>query len=156
MAARYDWTALRDRYVMGDETLEQIADAPDTPAWQTLRHRSRAEGWPDQREQYRHTVSTKTRERASTQAAEVRARHVRIARAVQAKGIEALRDVDPAKLTPYQLIRFIQAGAEIERRAMNLDELAVNAHAVDWTALTIAQLKRIAAGEDPADVLSDD
>jgi hypothetical protein len=154
VARRYDWTGIRDRYVTGDEPLERIAEDPDMPAWNTLRKRSSAEGWVEQRDQYRHNVSTKTRERASTQAAEVRARHVRIARAVQAKGLEALRDLDPSKLTPYQLIRYIQAGADIERRAMNLDELNVNTNAVDWNALTVEQLKRIAAGEDPSDVLA--
>lgn len=150
----YDWRAIRDRYVMGTESLEDIANDPTMPAWRTLKTHSGKDNWPDQRAQYRHQISSKVRQEASTTEAEVAARHVRIAQAVIGKGLEALRNLEPSTLTPYQLLRYIQTGAEIERRAMSMDGQSGGAN-VPWESLTIDQLKRIAAGETPEVVLAE-
>jgi len=73
---RYDWDYYRDRYVMGDVTLADLATLPNAPALDTLKRRSARERWPAKREAYRHQTATKTQEAVGTTEAEVAARHV--------------------------------------------------------------------------------
>lgn len=146
----YNWEALRDRYVTGNEDLRTIAEEPTTPAKGTLFTRSAREDWPAQRKAYRQHVASKTRTTVASEAAEVAARHVRIAKGMQAKGLAALQLLEPERLTPYQAMRLLQLGADIERRALGMGDNPVDQ--VELSELTLDQLRRVAQGEDPRKV----
>jgi hypothetical protein len=118
---RYDWEYLRHKYVAGDATLEDLAAPGDAPALDTLKKRSARDGWADQRAAYRHQTSTRTRELASTSEAEVAARHVKVAKALQHKALERLQTLKPEELAPRDLLAFIKEAADIERKALGLD-----------------------------------
>jgi len=46
---------------------------------------------------------------------ETRTRHIKISRALQAKAIARLKDLDPNELSPEETRRFLEAGVRIER-----------------------------------------
>ena len=121
--ARYDWEYLRHKYVAGDATLDDLAAPNDAPALDTLKKRSARDGWAEQRAAYRHQTSTRTRELASTSEAEVAARHVKVARALQHKGLERLQSIKPEELSPRDVLAYIKEATDIERKALGLDTI---------------------------------
>jgi len=118
---RYDWPYYRDRYVAGGSTLADIATLPGGPGIDSLKRRSAKEDWPGQRAAYVHQTSTKALDMASTTEAEVAARHVRIARALQGKALERLRDLPVDALSAREVLSYLRGAAEIERAALGLD-----------------------------------
>lgn len=151
-AQRYNWEAIKTRYVTGTEDLRTIGNDPDTPAPATIMRRSAKEDWPGQRSAYRQQVASRTRSTVATEAAEVAARHVRIAKGMQAKALAALQRLDVDTLTPYQTMRLLQLGTDIERKALGLDPSS--ADPVELGELTLDELRRIAAGEEPSRVVA--
>lgn len=119
----YDWDYLRQRYVAGDVTLEDLSRLTGSPAIGTLKTHSMREDWPAQRRAYRDQLTTRTRELASTSEAEVAARHVKLAKALQHKGLERLQTLNPNELSPRDLLMFIKEAADIERKALGLDTI---------------------------------
>jgi len=117
----YDWRYYRDQYCTSTMSLADLSGLPGAPSLDGLKKRSRLEDWTGQREAYRHQLSTVARENASTTEAEVAARHVRIARAMQGKALERLRDLDVSKLTARDVVALLRDAADIERRALGLD-----------------------------------
>lgn len=116
--SKYDWKYYRDRYVAEDISLEQLSRLSNSPALSTLKNRSRHEDWPEQRQRYKDQVKTKTRELASTEDAEVAARHIKIAKSLQNKAIMALQTLDPNILKPTELLKFFSEAVRIERDAL--------------------------------------
>lgn len=121
--ARYDWDYYRHKYVTGDTTLEELAKQPNAPAIGTLKRRSTTEDWTEQRRHYRDQTATKAREHASVTEAEVAARHARIARAIQAKALQRLQDLDTSTLDARGVLAFLRTAADIERKALGLEKL---------------------------------
>jgi hypothetical protein len=121
--ARYDWEYLRHKYVAGDATLDDLAAPNDAPALDTLKKRSARDGWAEERAAYRHQTSTRTREFASVSEAEVAARHVKLAKALQHKGLERLATLKPEELSPRDLLAYIKEATDIERKALGLDTI---------------------------------
>ena len=119
--ARYDWDYYRQKYVAGDATLDDLSRLPNAPAIGTLKTHSTRDDWPAQRRAYRDQLTTRTRELASTSEAEVAARHVKLAKALQHKGLERLQTLKPDELSPRDLLLFIKEAADIERKALGLD-----------------------------------
>ncbi len=102
-------------------TLESISELPNAPALGTLRNRASADKWQAQAAARRETIVTKTREFTTTTEAEVSARHVKIAQALQAKALQALQSVDVSKLPPSEIRQFLAAATDIERKALGMD-----------------------------------
>jgi hypothetical protein len=119
--ARYDWDYYRQKYVAGDATLDDLSRLPGAPALGTLKTHSTRDDWPAQRRAYRDQLTTRTRELASTSEAEVAARHVKVAKALQHKALERLQTLNPSELAPRDLLAFIKEAADIERKALGLD-----------------------------------
>lgn len=143
---KYNWSALRDLYVMGDDevTLEWMASQKDSPAVGTLKDKSSKGDWPEQRRQYRDQVTTKARGRASTSEAELRVRHIKIAKALQAKALKRLQVLDINELSPSELRLYLKDATEIERKAAGIPDLTVmNEHEIDDAIRT--ELARLAA-----------
>ena len=77
-ANRHDWNEIRTRYIIGNESLREIAEK--VPCGKTtIMARSRKEGWPTLREEYRRDLDAKTVQKAAAEAATERARIARIA-----------------------------------------------------------------------------
>lgn len=117
----YDWDYYRHKYVVSDFTLEQLSQFPNAPAFDTIRRRSGRENWPEQRRAYQHNTATKAVEHASTTEAEVAARHARIARALQQKALERLRELPVQALGPKEVLSYLREATAIEREALGLD-----------------------------------
>ncbi len=132
-ARRVDWERVREEYVAGadDQTLEVLAHKYGT-SWNTARKRAAHEKWTEQRAQYRHMVATRTREKASTKEAEIRARQIERARLMSdlaharfaltfkrarenPAALMAEMDVDQARL-------LAKDAADIERRAAGIPD----------------------------------
>lgn len=79
------------------------------------------EKWEAQRVAYRDRTHTKTREITATTEAEVSARHIKIAQALQAKALKALQALDVSTLPPSEIRQYIATAAEIERKALGMD-----------------------------------
>lgn len=150
--ARYDWEYLRHKYVSGDATLEDLSAPKEAPALNTLKKRSARDNWAEQRAAYRHQTSTRTRELASTSEAEVAARHVKVARALQHKALERLQTLKPEELNPRDLLAFLKEATDIERKALGLDVQNVRhsgAVNVEGAAHELAErIARLARGTD--------
>ena len=77
-AYRYDWNEIRTRYIIGNESLREIAGKVHC-AKTNIMKRSRKEGWPTLRAEYRRDLDAKTVQKAAAEAATERARIARIA-----------------------------------------------------------------------------
>ena len=122
--ARYDWHLIREEYVEGtnDVTLESLAAKDNAPVLGTIKNRSSKEDWPALRRQYRDLVVTKSREKASTLEAEIRTRHIKLARAMQSKAERRLLELSPAELDATELRLYLKDAADIERRAAGIPD----------------------------------
>lgn len=121
IARTTDWEYLQHKYVTGEGTLEDLARLPNAPHVVTIKKRSTAEGWTAAREDYRNRTATKVREMATTSEAEVSARHVKIAQALQSKALQALQRIDVSKLPPAEVRQFLATATDIERKALGMD-----------------------------------
>lgn len=75
---RHDWNAIRTRYIIGNESLREIAEKiPCSNS--NIMTRSRKEGWPKLREEYRRDLDAKTVQKATDEAATERAKLAKIA-----------------------------------------------------------------------------
>jgi len=112
------WSEIKARYVRTQTTLAELAEEFDVPL-STRKKRSMKERWSQLRNQYRTRVELETLERAAEEDAEelleTRTRHIKISRALQAKAIARLKDLDPNELSPEETRRFLEAGVRIER-----------------------------------------
>jgi len=112
------WQEIRIKYIKGDLTLRELSNLYKIPL-STLKKRSMKEHWSALRNQYRTKVELETLERAAKEDAEelleTRTRHIKISRALQAKAIARLKDLDPNELSPEETRRFLEAGVRIER-----------------------------------------
>lgn len=123
MAKRYDWGAIRDEWVAGsDEITHRTLGDKYGVAVATIGRRASSENWTDQRSSYRHQVVIKTRDRASTKEAEVRVRHIGIAKLLMIPAIEKLKTLEPGDLSNIELLRFLNSATEIERKAAGIPE----------------------------------
>lgn len=108
-------------------SLRALADKWDM-ALSTLGNRSSREGWVQQREQYWHTVETKTREKTAEdqaeQIAETRQRYVHIGLTASQLIAKQLRAVsvtdDPGDIRT--LVNAAETAQRIEWKALNIDE----------------------------------
>lgn len=115
------WEQVREEYVAGpDELTLEVLSAHYGVSPDTMRHHASVEKWAEQRVQHRHTVAIKGREKASTSEAEIRVRHIGIAKLMQAKAIARLRTLDPEKMDLSEVRHYLRDATEIERRAAGI------------------------------------
>ena len=100
---------------------DTMAKLPGAPAAGTIRNRCAADKWQAQREALRERIVTKTREVTATTEADVAARHVKIAQALQAKALQALQRLDVATLPASEVRQFLATATDIERKALGMD-----------------------------------
>lgn len=179
---KFNWDTIRRAYVSGEMALADLAKEQtglDTdPSYKSLRNRSSAEGWEAQRRVFRDNLRTQvaatptaTQVMQQTEqlidAAEAIARHVQLAKSLQAsyatiqnkiKQVRLIEQMDFNGLDPLQLSLLLQrlaaiaaTGADIERKALGLSDpeqrvkldASVNTN-IDFSVMTDEELRRIA------------
>jgi len=126
--ARINWQKAREWYVTSEEqrSYQDVANEFHVSKRTVVSH-AVADGWIQQREQYRHMVAQKTREKTSTLEAAARAKHTKFADAIltlatkKLKGTADLDQVDLSSLSFRDLVYAIREACEIERKALGLD-----------------------------------
>jgi len=131
--ALYNWDYWRHEYVSGDDsvTLEALALRKNAPAFDTLKKRSTKESWTKQRENFRIQKGTIVRSdptaiQAAEQVnelvniAEMITQHTQIGKALQAKGIQWLKQVDPTTLPAREAIAVLKLGMDTQRLCAGL------------------------------------
>lgn len=148
---QYDWDAIRKEYYTGDDTvtLAALAARPGMPAETTLEHRSSAEGWTGLRAEFRREVEQETiRLQAKLTAqtrldavSKVRKRHADSGKALMLTASMELNELrkKPGTLKPVDVARFMAVGADLERKAHNMEEVTVNLNDIE----TPEDLKRL-------------
>lgn len=151
-AIRHDWNEIRTRYIIGNESLREIAEK--VPCGKTtIMARSRKEGWPTLRAEYRRDLDAKTVQKAAAEAATERARIARIAvggmGAISLKWKAILRkmestppeewgkDPEIAKLSPadYEKLAktyLLLTGEATERHELKQEQLAPETSEAIW------------------------
>lgn len=132
-APKYDWEEIRRKYVTGDDsvTLEALSKPQNAPSFDTLRRRSGREAWTKQRENFRLQKATiVATDPAAVQAAEQVSKLVDIAemttrlskfgRDLNATAQEWLKNCEPTKLRPSDVVAIAKLGVEIERLCAGL------------------------------------
>lgn len=150
---RYNWDTIRRAYVSGEMALADLAKEQtglDTdPSYKSLRNRSSAEGWEAQRRAFRDNLRTQVATTPTAaqvvqqteqliDAAEAIARHVQLAKSLQAsyatiqnkiKQARLIEQMDFNGLDPLQMSLLLQrlaaiaaTGADIERKALGLSD----------------------------------
>ena len=89
-----DWQAIKTEYITTDTSYRKLAEKYGV-GYQAICHRSKEEGWIEQREQYKNKTISKTIEKISQQEANRAAKIHSVADKLLAK-IEAMVDSDDA------------------------------------------------------------
>jgi hypothetical protein len=105
-----------------DRRLTEVS-AKLTVSRQSVGKWSKKYQWPARVAAWDAELDRQRRDAHITTVRETSARHAQIARAMQNKAVQRLQSVDASKLTPSELIRFIEIGIKIERDAMGIESL---------------------------------
>lgn len=159
--ARHDWDYWRHKYVSGDNsvTFEYLASLPNAPHLTTLKKQASQDAWVEQRKAFRHQVTTNvavhatqdaTVEQAVAQtqklidAAEMIARHVKMAKGLQSIILRKLQQMNPSELSPSALATWLKVSTDIERLALGM---ATEHTEIDFSGLSDEELEKLAKGE---------
>ena len=140
----YDWGLLRRRFVGENLSLRDLSQLENAPDYGSLRNRCGAEKWVAERKALNDRIVAKTREVTVTIEAEVAARHVKIAQALQAKALQALQKLDVMKLKPSEIREFLATATDIERKALGMDNKFTLKGVGDLAKLSDAELLTLA------------
>ena len=133
-ASKLNWEAIKAEYISGDDRVTHQALANKYKCNRcTVSKHAMSERWDDARKQYRNTVATKTLNIVSTTEAELRAKQLRVADVLLAKGLEALKQRNPS--TYAEAIRTIEMAMEQARKALGITEGPSSAAAATTPAM---------------------
>jgi len=147
---KYNWSSIRREYIRGDEncTLESLSAKTGAPSLDTLKKRSGREDWSDLRREFRHQTDTKLREIDADLKAEVRGRHAKVGKAFLTLAVRGMAHVSTEKLDAIDIARFAKIGADLERKALGMEEVTVRLGRIrspdDLDKLSEAELWQIA------------
>lgn len=156
-APKYDWSAIRREYIRGDEgvTFETLGHKTDYPTPGTIKNRGAREKWVDLRRDFRDQVMTKTLELDLDLKVEVRKRHQEAGQSFMELATAALQYQNPEALEPVDIARFAKIGAELERKALGMEEVNVRLGRIkspdDLDKLSEAELWQVAGVLPPED-----
>lgn len=166
--SRYDWNEIRTRYIIGNESLREIAEKVHC-AKSNIMTRSRKEGWPKLREEYRRDLDAKTVQKATTEAITERTRIARIAvggmGAISMKWKHILKkmettppeewekDPEIAKLSPADYERLVKSylllmGEATERHEYK-EQIAPETAEAIWRIMAEGQEREQGKGQNP-------
>lgn len=124
---KYDWSAIRREYIRGDDkvTLEALSHKSGYPALGSLKNRAAAEDWSELRQELRDQVMTGLAAADRDMKREVKEQHLKIGKAMISMGVRGLAHLDPKKLDPIDVARFISSGTQLERKTLGMEELTL-------------------------------
>jgi transposase len=117
-----DWPAIRTAYIAASGTgisYRELARRFDVSR-STVARRASAEGWVEDRERFREDAAARALDRVMRDEVSARVRHASGARKLFEKTVEALKDLDPSKMTPTDIRNCLVASIEMERAALGL------------------------------------
>jgi|GEM_PF-4320226 len=149
-APRVDWSAIELEYVTGPQsvTIRAIAEQYGLDPSSVMRRSTRCK-WVAKREEFRRQVAIRAQEKLVERQADLRARHVSIAKMMQAKALNKLTALDPNTLDNSEVRHYLRDAAEIERRAVGVpEEVRVTSLSDDdLRSMSDEQLEAIIAGK---------
>ncbi len=154
---KYDWSALRRAYIRGDNTvtLESLAAITGSPSKRQLERRCSAEDWPDLRAELRRQTDGKLQAIDADLKAEVRLRHAEAGKSFLDLATSAMQYQNPEALEPIDIARFAKIGADLERKALGMEEVNIRLGRIrspdDLDKLSEADLWQIAGMLPPED-----
>lgn len=179
MAKRYDWPAVKSRYVTGSESMRQMAADESMPSEGTLFRRSQQENWPTARDQYKKRVGEKATEASAQNAADIIAQQLStgswlhktartLLQGMVQNGVQTLLSVngklDPKQLTPElmtaagvsptRLIRLLELGVTLEQQVLR-DEQQINVRVDEGLTAILEVIERHATPDVLAAILKD-
>lgn len=124
---KHDWSAIRREYIRGDDTvtLASLTDRDGAPSERQLERRSGAEDWPELRLQMRREVDGRIRQLDLDMKTEVRVRQARLGKSFIHLAVRGLSHQKPELLEPVDIARFAKIGAELERKALGMEEVNI-------------------------------
>jgi hypothetical protein len=155
--AKHDWSAIRRAYIRGDETVTyaSLAATPGYPNKRQIEKRASADGWVELRRDLERQVDGRLRQLDLDMKTEVRRRHAEVGKDFLAMAAAGLRCRAPEELEPVDVARYAKIGAELERRALGMEEINVNLGRIrspdDLDKLGEAELWRLAGMLPPED-----
>ncbi|MGY2892493.1 hypothetical protein [Deinococcus sp. UYEF24] len=153
----YDWSSIRREYIRGDDncTLESLGGRTDGPAFETIKRRSAREDWGDLRREFRHKTDARIQELDTDLKVEVRKRHQGAGQSFMELAVAALQYQNPEALEPVDIARYAKIGADLERKALGMEEVTVRLGRIkspdDLDKLSEADLWQIAGMLPPED-----
>ena len=132
------WDKWREKFVKGDDsvTLSALSRRKASPALQSLRVQSAKEGWVEQRKRYRRELENRgvnengeikpevfdviDRTNRIIDTAEMLTQHNTLARALVGVAAKGLKNLDPKKLKPTEIVSLAKLGVDIQRTVEGL------------------------------------
>ncbi|SEI67369.1 hypothetical protein SAMN04488058_101307 [Deinococcus reticulitermitis] len=153
---KHNWSAIRREYIRGDDTvtLATLAAKEGYPSKRELEKRCSAEDWVELRAEMARQVDGRLRALDLDLKTEVRARQAKVGKAFVALAVRGMAHLKPETLDAIDIARFAKVGAELERKALGMEELNVKVGSIrspeDLDRLDEATLWKI-AGMIPPD-----
>ena len=159
-----NWQHWRKEFVQGGDeiTLTALAKRAHSPAIQTLRNKSAAEGWEEQRKRYRRELENRGAYDAAKgeikpeiaavidhtnkiiDRAEMLTQHNAIAKGLLNLAAQGIRAADGAKLKPSEFLQMAKVAIDMQR---TIEGMATTKTEVDLKNATDAELDAIINGD---------
>ncbi len=144
---QHDWVKWRKAYVTSTKTYAEISTLTGAPSASALEQRGARESWKELRQEFQKQLSDKTIELQAEMQSEVRLRQAKLGRALQQLAVKGLATLKPEELGELGVSRLARIGAELERKALGMEEVQLRIHtAHDLRRLTDAELLELAKG----------
>ena len=124
---QYDWAEIRREFIRGDETvtLAALSSKSGAPTLSAIKKRAAQEDWTGLRAEFLNQVSTKLRELDLDMKTEVRSTLGKLGQALISIGMKGAATIQPDKLEPIDVARFVKIGADLKVKAAGMDEVKV-------------------------------
>ena len=144
-----DWIEIRRQYIKGPDatTYLSLSRQPHAPKERAIESRARRENWTNLRADFRRELTAKTRaldlevqHEVQKAATDTRRQHVKLGTILLSLAARGTAHIKVEELGDLGVTRLARAGAEIQRKALGLEETTVNIR-------TTADLKRLSDAE---------
>jgi len=120
---KLDWNTLKQDYKYGDiESVNAFLESKEIKINGNVTRITT--GWRAERDEYRRLLEQETEDKmvkwVSDGEVEVRKRQAKVARFLQARGLEAMRKRDPKDVSEPQATRLVEIGLQEEREAIGV------------------------------------
>ena len=115
----YDWKTIEAEYVSSSDAVTyRVLCAKYGFNLGLIGKVAKREKWTEKREQFRERAKNRLLKKAQTKEVELQAQQFSLAQGLVAVAVAALKGLDPRDLSPQEIRLFIQAGCELNQRAL--------------------------------------